>query len=409
MKNGAFYSFVFSALVLVSSCSSPENKNIKPDIARADSLLNTVLALYGEDKYGLLTETYPVNPRNQVTYLADNGESQQKGQEVSYLWPYSGILSGVVSLYKTTGDEMYKELMQTRIIPGLELYWDSVRTPNCYQSYPTFNGDSDRFYDDNDWIAIDFCDYYALTGDEKFLDRAVALHSYIYSGWSDDMGGGIFWCEQKKESKNTCSNAPATVLCMKLYSLTNDNVYLDMAKKTYQWTKDNLCDTTDFVYWDNVNLNGNIATQKYTYNSGQMIQAAVLLYEETEDESYLTDAQKTAEGVYKHFLKNKPTVTGEMAFFPDMPWFNVILFRGLKELYNVDGNDKYIRAMKDNADYAWKHTRDEKGLLNADWSGNKRNKYKWLLDNASMVELYSELSEIDFSQPSASLAQDTIF
>ena len=26
-----------------------------------------------------------------------------------------------------------------------------------------FNGESDRFYDDNDWLAIDFCDLYALT------------------------------------------------------------------------------------------------------------------------------------------------------------------------------------------------------------------------------------------------------
>ena len=32
-------------------------------------------------------------------------------------------------------------------------------------------------------------------------------------------------------------------------------------------------DTTDYVYWDNIALDGKVATQKYTYNSGQMIQA----------------------------------------------------------------------------------------------------------------------------------------
>ena len=26
-------------------------------------------------------------------------------------------------------------------------------------------GYSDRYYDDNDWLAIDLCDYYALTKD----------------------------------------------------------------------------------------------------------------------------------------------------------------------------------------------------------------------------------------------------
>ncbi len=28
--------------------------------------------------------------------------------------------------------------------------------------------------------------------------------------------------------------------------------YLEWAKKTYAWTKENLCDTTDYVYWDNI-------------------------------------------------------------------------------------------------------------------------------------------------------------
>ncbi len=41
-----------------------------------------------------------------------------------------------------------------------------------------------------------------------------------------------------------------------------------------------------------------------------------------------------------------------MKFFPSSPWFNVILFRGLKALYEVDKNDTYVKAMIDNADYA---------------------------------------------------------
>ena len=36
--------------------------------------------------------------------------------------------------------------------------------------------------------------------------------------------------------------------------------------------RDNLCDPSDFVYWDNKNLQGKVDPAKYTYNSGQMIQ-----------------------------------------------------------------------------------------------------------------------------------------
>lgn len=91
----------------------------------------------------------------------------------------------------------------------------------------------------------------------------------------------------RKEGKHTCSNAPSAVLGVKLYRLTKDSKYLEKAKETYAWTKKNLCDPNDHLYWDNINLKGNIAKEKYAYNSGQMIQAGVLLYEETGDEQYL--------------------------------------------------------------------------------------------------------------------------
>lgn len=360
---------------------------------RADSLLQRILSLYEVKKYGLLMETYPRNPKQQITYTADTGNEVTQ-QEVSFLWPYSAMVSGCVSLYKTSGEKKYKKLMDRQIKPGLDRYWDNTRLPECYQSYPAFAGKNDRYYDDNDWVAIDFCDYYVATKNKEYLNKAIALHDYIYSGWSDDLGGGIYWCEQKKTSKNTCSNAPATVLCMKLYNITKDPKYLEQAKETYRWTRDNLRDPSDFVYWDNVNLKGKIGYAKYTYNSGQMIQAGVLLYQATGDKQYLTEAQQTARGSHQHFLKPQPTVRGEMLFYPSSPWFNVILFRGLKALYLVDKDDTYVKAMIDNADYAWRYTRDENGLLNNDWSGNRKDRFKSLLENSCMVELYSEISEL---------------
>lgn len=119
-------------------------------------------------------------------------------------------------------------------------------------------------------------------------------------------GWWYFWCEQQKEAKHTCSNAPSTVLGVKLYRLTKDAKYLEKAKETYAWTKKHLCDPTDHLYWDNINLKGKVSKEKYAYNSGQMIQAGVLLYEETGDEQYLRDAQQTAAGT-DAFSAQKPT------------------------------------------------------------------------------------------------------
>ena len=132
----------------------------------------------------------------------------------------------------------------------------------------------------------------------------------------------------------------------------------------------------------------------FSYNSGQMIQAGVLLYEETGDKKYLEDAQRTAANTDVFFRtkadKKKPT----LKVHKDMSWFNVILFRGLKALYEIDGNSKYVDAMADNAQYAWNNYRDENGLMGRDWSGHNNERYKWLLDNACLVELFAGIYQL---------------
>ncbi len=355
----------------------------------ADSILSNVLNLY-QTNDGLLTETYPVNPDQKITYLA--GGTQQNGTlKASFLWPYSGMMSGCVALYKATGNKKYKKILEKRILPGMEQYWDNSRLPACYQSYPTKYGQHGRYYDDNIWIALDYCDYYQLTHKPASLEKTVALYQYIYSGWSDEIDGGIFWCEQQKEAKHTCSNAPSTVLGVKLYRLTKDAKYLEKAKETYAWTKKHLCDPTDHLYWDNINLKGKVSKEKYAYNSGQMIQAGVLLYEETGDEQYLHDAQQTAAGTDAFFRTKADKKDPTVKVHKDMAWFNVILFRGLKALYKIDKNPAYVNAMVENALHAWENYRDENGLLGRDWSGHNKEQYKWLLDNACLIEFFAEI------------------
>lgn len=140
-----------------------------PFVSIADSILDNVLNLY-QTEDGLLTETYPVNPDQKITYLA--GGAQQNGTlKASFLWPYSGMISGCVAMYQATGDKKYKKILEKRILPGLEQYWDGERLPACYQSYPAKYGQHGRYYDDNIWIALDYCDYYRLTHKADYLKK----------------------------------------------------------------------------------------------------------------------------------------------------------------------------------------------------------------------------------------------
>ena len=116
-------------LLGATSCQyTTETVSTGRDLAIADSMFTHILDKYNVEKYGLLQETYPANPDNQVTYLAE-GAKQKRNQEVSFLWPYSGMLSGGIALYKTTGDKKYLKVLEERILPGLEQYWDNVREP----------------------------------------------------------------------------------------------------------------------------------------------------------------------------------------------------------------------------------------------------------------------------------------
>lgn len=107
----------------------------------ADSILSNVLNLY-QTNDGLLTETYPVNPNQKITYLAD-GTQQNGTLKASFLWPYSGMMSGCVALYKATGNKKYKKILEKRILPGMEQYWDNSRLPAVISHTPPSTGSTD--------------------------------------------------------------------------------------------------------------------------------------------------------------------------------------------------------------------------------------------------------------------------
>ena len=385
---------ILVAGLLMLSCFNGLSEN--NDLIRAKATLNQIFKLYDANRNHLLNETYPYKPEIKANYLA--GQDTLTGKRVAYLWPTSGVFSGVNALLKSTSDKQYRQMLLKTILPGLEQYYDTVRKPACYQSYIVSSGKSDRFYDDNVWLALDFCESYMLTHDQLYLKKSVETWQFVLSGWDEQLGGGIYWCEQKRESKNTCSNAPASVLAFKLFEATNDSAYFKMGLKIYNWTKTNLQDSTDCLYFDNISLSGEIGRKKFTYNSGQMLQAAAMIYKLTGNKSYLADAQNIAKSAITFFTADHTTAEGKniKLFKNTGNWFNAILFRGYAELYRLDGNDQYIQLFRDNMEQLWNHIRDKNGLFSKDWKGQKDDQYKWLLDQASLVEIWSTLAELKF-------------
>ncbi len=390
-----FAASVATTLMFVCGCASfTTNATENPNLERARQTLDSIYRYYSAPGTHLLRENYPTDSAYRATYGASIPGA---ANPYSYLWPFSGTLTANAALLEATGDTYYAKQIEERVLPGLEEYFDMHRIPAAYASYIKSAPESDRFYDDNIWIGIDFADLYMASGNKSYLNQSVLVWNFIESGVDDKLGGGIYWCEQVRKSKNTCSNAPGAVYALKLYQATGRKTYLSHGRTLYEWTRNRLMDPTDSLYFDNVNLAGEIDNRKFAYNSGQMIQAAVLLYNATGEQQFLDDARSTAAAAANHFFRNHPDPEAPVkrVFSDRNTWFTAVMLRGFIELYKVDKDRKYIDLFQQNLDYAWTSLRNDKGLFHTDFSGRRHNRRHWLLTQAAMVEMYARLGALE--------------
>lgn len=386
---------ILLAFLVLAASACPIRSGAQSNLSRAEQTLDAIRKFYSEKETELLRENYPFDKGYSASYLAEADTGAQK--HFAYLWPFSGTFSGVNALMKTTGDKKFLEIIESKTLPALYKYYDTRRMPPAYASYLNNAPLSDRFYDDNVWIGIDFLELHAQTADKTYLEKAKEVWRFIESGTDDVLNGGIYWCEQKKRSKNSCSNAPGAVMALKLFEATKDSSYFHQGVNLYNWTKENLQDPDDLLYWDNISVRGGrVDKRKYPYNSGQMLQAASLLYKLTGEKQYLHEAQNIAKAAILYFTDE---FTGEnqekfRLMKPGNVWFVAVMMRGFTELYHLDKNREYLDVFNKSLDYAWKHARDTNGLFQDNWAGRSEKKTKWLLDQAAFVEMFAAIAAI---------------
>lgn len=379
MKQSLYLIFL---LLFAAGCAT--EKESTPNKDRAEEMFLKVWELYRVPEHGLFSEYYPNSYRPDLTYFND---SIHQAQEVSYLWPMSGVFSSAVALAKLE-PEKYTKYVDSMVI-AVEKYYDTDRTPFGYQAYPVQFGKVDRYYDDNGLVGIDYIDSYMVTGNERYLEKAKQVLTFILSGWSEDFDGGVSWLEGVRDQKPACSNGKAMVLALKLYEATADPYYLETGKKFYNWIDKYLKDPENGVVWNSWSTTAAaVSPDLYTYNTGTLLQAAVSLYRHTGDEKYLEDAKFLAEGSYKVFVKHN---ADGIPYAENLPWFYLVLFRGYHDLYDITGDSKYVDEVLKGLDFAWDNCRDKAGLYYHDWSGltDESHQPKWLLDASCIPEFYA--------------------
>jgi len=305
-------------------------------------------------------------------------DTVKKENPHSWLWPLCALIQGTNQMEEVEPGKSY----MLPVEQAIDQYYSNVAPVPAYQDYVLNERLSSRFYDDNEWVAIAYLDAYNRNHKKKYLQVSKMIYRFIISGVDTVAGGGAYWKEGDKKTKNTCSNGPAVLVALQLYKITKQPAYLQSALDIFAWTNKYL-ESPEGLYYDNIRIPSlNIGRALYTYNTGTMLQSTVLLYEITRDKKYLAAAERIAAAGKAYFFKD-----GRL---PNEYWFNAVMFRGYEELYKVDKNKEHISFFAADADRIWKNERDANNLV-----GPKP--VKRLIDQAAMIEIYSRLQKLNVS------------
>ena len=392
-KRQIFFTLI---VVLLISAGTPSWAQHKKE---ADEYLNRSRQMYANiwRRYRvvnhpyLLSEFYP-SKKDSLDYFQGG---KVEAREVSFLWPFSGMVSATNALMKIPGMKgKYKPYLDS-LAAGFEAYLDTTRKPPGYQAYPPALDKSDRYYDDNGLVGIEYAEAYLNTRNPVYLQRAKTAFTFIISGWSNELGGGVYWVEGHHDQKPACSNGMAMLTALEIYKATGDHTYLNWGLRFYKWMHQ--CLRSDSaLYWNDKSTKGEIHKTLWSYNTGSMLQASVMLYHFTQEKKYLEEAWIIARNAEQHFkgVKHDPHLILQI----DLPWFMTVLFKGYQDLYEVDGNYRYLADFEHDLQYAWEHSRDGYGLVSHDWTTDQIDKPKWLMDETCIAELYARFSLIKRQQ-----------
>jgi predicted alpha-1,6-mannanase (GH76 family) len=255
---------------------------------------------------------------------------------VGHAWPFSQAVAAELAMAQLPGTPVTQKALIEKRLRALEHY----RLGAAYA--PTSSATSE-YYDDNEWIALDLVSAYDLLGEHQFLAGAERLFRFVTAGWDRDpthpCSGGVFWVRgSANHDRNTVSTANGALVGAELYEITHATGYLTWAERMYDWV-DQCLSGGDGMYYDHLDLDGNVDRTEWSYNQGAMIAAGVLLGKLTGDESYVDRSQRIAAATLAAL---RPTnFAGQPAIF------NAIFFRDLELLDHVRPDRRYGEALMD--------------------------------------------------------------
>ncbi|GAA4309882.1 hypothetical protein GCM10023143_17990 [Compostibacter hankyongensis] len=326
----------------------------------------------------------------QTGFYREHMRPEKKDNKFSYLWPLCGLLQADNEIERLGAGSGLVD----RTLGIIQQYYSPESPAPGFDSYVVKDGGGARFYDDNQWIGIAALDAYRRTGKINYLDVGKQVYRFMMTGFDTKAGGGLYWEEGNRKTKNTCSNGPGILVALQLYQATQDKKYLDTALLLYGWVNRSL-QAPSGLYYDNLNLTtGKADRHLYAYNSGTMLQANVYLYTLTKEQQYLERAVRIADSSSAYFCAD-----GKLR---DGYWFSAVLLRAYQHLLQVYPDPQYVRRFAACVDDALQEDRHSSGLM------GKPNPSD-LVNQSGMLEILARLAFLEKQHYLGGLAGTPLF
>lgn len=118
---------------------------------RIDTLTKNIYTYFYDSSRALFYETNDIAPNEKPH---------------SYLWPLCALMQAA---NEAEALRPHKDYM-TQVLKATDQYYTAVLPAPAYQSYVTGEEKADRFYDDNQWIAIALLDAYSRTKKHRSIN-----------------------------------------------------------------------------------------------------------------------------------------------------------------------------------------------------------------------------------------------
>ena len=269
----------------------------------------------------------------QQLYVVTGGQHEPEAA----LWPTSQTLAGAIAVAQIT--HAPADLARVRRIIG-SLY-----------HYRAFNGvfrarviPSLRYFDDNNWIAIDLLDASQLLQDSSMLPTVERIFSWLVSGWDSAKGGGIIWADGHAD-RPTVSTAPAITIGFRLAALTHNSYYSTWATRFYNWMNA-VMRGPNGLYYDHIDPVGKIDRDVVSYNQGVMIDANLAYAAFSGQAHYVNQAEQIAAATAK-------ALPGPWRNRGNYAAFDAIYFQSLAHLDAMAHGAANLAPVQDYVNWEW--------------------------------------------------------